>query len=275
MEKLEAALAKAREMRQGALGGPEAPPRSATTKASAPTFPNWQSLPEVALPEGNAQRYRITALSGGRDAAPYDMLRSRIIRMMKEKGWSRLAITSPEAGCGKSTVSLNLALSLARQSDLKVMLLDLDLRRPSLHRTLGFNPEKSLHEYLDGSAEFEQCAVRMGENLIVALNASSSQRPSELLQSQASRDALEAAERRWRPDVVIFDMSPMLASDDNVGFLGNVDCALLIAAAESTTLPNIDICEKEIAQLTNVLGVVLNKCRYADDSVGYDYGTYQ
>jgi capsular exopolysaccharide synthesis family protein len=275
MEKLEAALAKAREMRQGALGGPEAPPRSANTKASAPTFPNWQGVPEVALPEGNAQRYRITALSGGRDAAPYDMLRSRIIRMMKEKGWSRLAITSPEAGCGKSTVSLNLALSLARQSDLKVMLLDLDLRRPSLHRTLGFNPEKSLHEYLDGSAEFEQCAVRMGENLIVALNVSSSRRPSELLQSQASRDALEAAERRWRPDVVIFDMSPMLASDDNVGFLGNVDCALLIAAAESTTLPNIDICEKEIAQLTNVLGVVLNKCRYADDSVGYDYGTYQ
>ncbi|HQU70142.1 MAG TPA: CpsD/CapB family tyrosine-protein kinase [Albidovulum sp.] len=275
MEKLEAALAKAREMRQGALGGPEAPPRSATAKAAAPVSPTWQSLPEVALPEGHAQRYRISALSGGRDAAPYDMLRSRIIRMMKEKGWSRLAVTSPEAGCGKSTVSLNLALSLARQSDLKVMLLDLDLRRPSLHRTLGYNPAKSLHEYLDGSAEFDQCAVRMGENLIVALNVSSSRRPSELLQSQASRDALDAAERRWRPDVVIFDMSPMLASDDNVGFLGNVDCALLIAAAESTTIPNIDICEKEIAQLTNVLGVVLNKCRYADDSVGYDYGTYQ
>jgi BioD-like phosphotransacetylase family protein len=66
----------------------------------------------------------------------------------------------------------------------------------------------------------------------------------------------------------------MLASDDNVGFLGNVDCALLIAAAESTTLSNIDLCEKELAQLTNVLGVVLNKCRYPDDSVGYAYGSY-
>lgn len=274
MEKLEAALAKAREMRQGTLGGPEAP-RATAAKTAGPVTPNWQSLPEVALPDGHAQRYRITALMGGRDAAPYDMLRSRIVRMMKEKSWSRLAITSPEASCGKSTVSLNLALSLARQRDLKVMLLDLDLRRPSLHRTLGCNPEKSLHEYLDGSAEFEQCAVRMGENLIVGLNASASRRPSELLQSQVSRDALDAVERRWRPDIVIFDMSPMLASDDNVGFLGNVDCALLIAAAESTTLPNIDICEKEIAQLTNVLGVVLNKCRYADDSVGYDYGSYQ
>lgn len=275
MEKLEAALAKARELRQGALGGSEAAPVRAPAGQQARAPSDWLSMPEVALPEGHAQRYRITALSGGRDAAPYDMLRSRIIRMMKEKGWSRLAITSPEAGCGKSTVSLNLALSLARQKDLKVLLLDLDFRRPSLHRTLGFNPESSLHEYLEGAAEFEKCAVRMGDNLIVGLNLSHSRRPSELLQSQSLRDALDAVERRWRPDIVIFDMSPMLASDDNVGFLSNADCALLIAAAESTTLPNIDICEKEIAQLTNVLGVVLNKCRYADDSVGYDYGSYQ
>lgn len=275
MEKLEAALAKARELRQGALGGSETSPVKTPAGQQVRSPSDWAALPEVSLPEGQAQRYRITALSGGRDAAPYDMLRSRIIRMMKDKGWSRLAVTSPEAGCGKSTVSLNLALSLARQKDLKVLLLDLDFRRPSLHRTLGYDPDKSLHEYLEGTAEFEQCAVRMGGNLIVALNLSSSRRPSELLQSQSTRDALDAVERRWRPDIVIFDMSPMLASDDNVGFLGNADCALLIAAAESTTLPNIDICEKEIAQLTNVLGVVLNKCRYADDSVGYDYGSYQ
>lgn len=273
MEKLEAALAKAREMRRNALGGPEAPrTRVSAVAGQAPS--EWLSLPSIELSPGSAERYRITALSGGKFAAPYDMLRSRTIRAMKDKGWSRLAITSPEAGCGKSTVSLNLALSLARQKDLKVMLMDFDFRRPSLQRTLGHSPEKSLHEYLEGAAEFEQCAVRMSDNLIVALNAKVSTRPAELLQSQATRDALDAVERRWRPDVMLFDMSPMLASDDNVGFLGNVDCALLVAAAESTTLSNIDICEKEIAQLTNVLGVVLNKCRYSDDSVGYDYGSY-
>lgn len=276
MEKLEAALAKAREMRRGALGSQDlAGTRNAGAVGQGQATPEWLSLPDIALPEGHAQKYRITALSGGRDAAPYDMLRSRMIRIFKDKGWRRLAITSPEAGCGKSTVALNLALSLARQKDLKVMLLDFDMRRPSLQRTLGFIPEKSLHEFLEAGAEFEQCAARMGENLIVALNAAPSRRPSELLQSQATREALDAVERRWRPDIVIFDMSPMLASDDNVGFLGNVDCALLVAAAESTTMPNIDICEKEIAQLTNVLGVVLNKCRYADDSVGYDYGVYE
>ncbi len=273
MEKLEAALAKAREMRQNALGRPESV-RTKISPVGAQAAPAWSALSEISLPEGNAERYRITALSSGKFAAPYDMLRSRTVRMMKEKGWTRLAITSPESACGKSTVSLNLALSIARQKDLKVMLMDFDFRRPSLHRTLGHNPENSLHEFLEGNAEFEKCAVRMGENLIIALNLKVSGRPAELLQSQAMRDALDAVERRWRPDVMLFDMSPMLASDDNVGFLGNVDCALLVAAAETTTLSNIDICEKEIAQLTNVLGVVLNKCRYADDSMGYDYGGY-
>lgn len=273
MEKLEAALAKAREMRKAALGAPETVRENVVQKDGRGAT-SWQSLPEVKLSPTRALRNRITALSGGKDATPYDMLRSRTIRLMKEKGWSRLAITSPGAACGKTTIALNLALSLSRQKDLKVMLIDLDLRRPALHKALGQTPAASMHDVLDGKAPFDTVAARIGDNLIVGMNATACAHPAELLQSAGTREALDEIERRWQPDIIIFDMSPMLASDDNVGFLGNVDCALLVAAAESTTLQNIDICEKELAQLTNVLGVVLNKCRYADDSVGYSYGTY-
>lgn len=274
MEKLEAALAKAREMRQTTLDGAEgAPSRRAVTRR-LPTMGWTDALPELALQPARLQRNRITALSGGKDATPYDMLRSRMIRVMREKEWSRLAITSPGAACGKTTVALNLALSLARQRDTKVMLIDLDMRRPSLHKVLGHNPTTSFHEVLDEKVKFEEHAMRIGGNLVVAMNATPSRHPAELLQASRTSEILDDIERRWQPDVMLFDMSPMLASDDNVGFLGNVDCALLIAAAESTTLPNIDVCEKELAQLTNVLGVVLNKCRYSDDSAGYDYGTY-
>lgn len=273
MEKLEAALAKAREMRRAALGAPEVV-REKVIPAGTPSVDAWTSLPEISLSPGKALRHRITALAGNKDATPYDMLRSRTIRLMKEKGWTRLAITSPGAACGKTTVALNLALSLSRQKDLKVMLIDLDLRRPSLHRTFGHSPARSMHEVLDGSAAFEDVAVRMGGNLVLAMNATAAPHPAELLQSVGTREVLDAIERRWQPDIMLFDMSPMLATDDNVGFLGNVDCALLIAAAESTTLSNIDLCEKELAQLTNVLGIVLNKCRYPDESVGYSYGGY-
>lgn len=276
MEKLEAAMNKAREMRQTALNSPQMPGRPVAEVAARNTQEpsDWAALPAVTVPVGRARRSRISVLFGGKDATPYDLLRSRTLRALKEKDWTRVAITSPGAACGKTTVALNLAISMARQKDLRIMLFDIDLRRPSLHKALGLHPKHSLHEVLDGSVALEEVAVRIGDNLIVATNVTAARHPSELLQSAGARDVLDAIEKRWKPDVMIFDTSPMLASDDNVGFLANVDCALLVAAAESTTLANIDLCEKDLAQLTNVLGVVLNKCRYADDTIGYDYAVY-
>lgn len=280
MEKLEAALAKAREARKsgGPLGEDEVVERGplARARAAAPArVADWTAAAAVEITPEQARQVRISALLGGKDATPYDMLRSRTIRMMRENKWRRLAVTSPNAACGKTTVALNLAISLARQKDLRVMLLDVDLRRPALHKLMGFRPEWSFHEVLAGEAAFESQVVRLGDNLILATNATPARHPAELLHSAKTRDMIAAIDDAWKPDVMIFDMSPMLASDDNVGFLSNVDCALLVAAAESTTLNNVDVCEKELAQLTNVLGVVLNKCRYSDESTGYGYEAYE
>lgn len=271
MERLEAALAKAREQRKTRQSA-DIPAGVATPVR--PLDADWSALPAITIPAERAQKNRISAIVAGRDAAPYDMLRSRTIRAMKDKSWSRLAVTSPDAGCGKTTVSLNLALSMARQKDLRVMLIDLDLRRPSLHKVLGQTVKHSFWEVLERKVPLTEVTRTINDNLIVAMNATAARNPAELLQNAMTSDVLNEIEKTWQPDVMIFDMSPMLASDDNVGFLGNVDCALLITAAESTRLSNIDVCEKELAQLTNVLGVVLNKCRYADDSVGYSYGNY-
>lgn len=272
MERLEAALAKAREMRRITAGGELA--ERVKPVPSAAIVPNWEELPEFVITPERARSHRITALSGGAGAAPYDMLRSRTIRQLKEKNWTRLAVTSPDPSCGKTTIAVNLALSLSRQKDLRVMLLDIDLRRPGINKVLGITGRRSLWEVLDGRVSVSEAAVRFGDNLLVLSNQSPCPNPSELLQSQRTKEAIDGIEADWRPDVMIFDMSPMLASDDNVGFLGNSDCAVLVAAAEHTKLTNIDLCEKELAELTNVLGIVLNKCRYDDESVGYSYGAY-
>ena len=53
-----------------------------------------------------------------------------------------------------------------------------------------------------------------------------------------------------------------------------MDCALLVAAAGATTLREIDVCERDLAAQTNVLGVILNKCRYMEKDYGYAYGSY-
>jgi Mrp family chromosome partitioning ATPase len=73
---------------------------------------------------------------------------------------------------------------------------------------------------------------------------------------------------------MIFDLPPMLVSDDTTAFLKNVDCVLLIAGAEISTISQVDACEREIAEHTNVLGVVLNKCRFHEEESGHAYGEY-
>ena len=168
-------------------------------------------------------------------------------------------------------VAMNLALSIARQKDFRVMLFDFDFRRPNLHKIIGHTPDHSMHEVLSGDVPFFDVAKRISDNLIVGLNAGPGKNPAELFQSERAKDILDAIQADWQPDVIIIDTPPMLGSDDHVNLMNKTDCALLVIAAEMSKLPNVDFCEKELGQLTNVLGIVLNKCRYPDDTTGYSY----
>jgi hypothetical protein len=61
----------------------------------------------------------------------------------------------------------------------------------------------------------------------------------------------------------------MLSSDDTIALIPNVDCAILVAAADTTTFREADICEHDLAEKTNLVGVILNKCHYTPDKYGY------
>lgn len=80
---------------------------------------------------------------------------------------------------------------------------------------------------------------------------------------------IEEMRQRMSPHVILFDMPPMLSNDDVLAFLPHVDCAILVAAAEQSTLDEVDVCEQELSERTNVLGVVLNKCRFSPEKYGY------
>jgi len=274
MERLETALEKARQNRRAIRAAESITQEEETATIEAPSSDPWLSLPELKFSARAAKNARITTLTSGPSATPYDMLRSRALRIMGENNWKRLAITSPNSECGKTTACANLAFSLARQSDLKVLVLDMDFRRPSLHRLLGNKERNSFHEVLEGTVKPEDQLVRFGPNLAFGLNMRPSSTAAEILQSHMAKQVLDSIEQTYEPDYILFDMPPMLLTDDNVGFLRNADCALLIGAADSTTLKQLDICEKELGELTSVLGVVLNKCRYSDDENDYSYNYY-
>lgn len=309
MEKIQHAIAKARELREaqqqadGAAAATVAPaPAAPSTPVparflSAPTEPakpaapaaqgpaadpaetalsleqRWIGLPEVQVSARRLRRNRIMTGMGGKDSAEFDMIRTRIIQAQKANGWRRIAITSPNPSSGKSTLVLNLAFSFARQPEQRALIAEVDLRRPSLAKTLGVKQGYNFASVLGGGGAFEDNSFRVGKNLIFSTNEKPSRNSAELLQSDRTDAALQMIDDRYAPTVTIFDMPPMLVGDDAISFLPKVDAAILIVAAEQTTKKQIDLCEREIASQTNVLGIVLNKCRYMDRdrSYGYDY----
>jgi|TARA_R110002124_G_scaffold101038_3_gene248413 protein-tyrosine kinase len=278
MEKIQSALAKARTEREGkapAASPMRKPAPQMQTRANPATSTAiteaWQALPQLELNNKYLKRHRIMALEGGREATDIDMMRTRVLQQMRDNGWRRLAITSPTAACGKSTIAMNLALSLQRQADLRTVLMEMDLRRPSLARIAGITRDISFADVLNGTESFAQNAMRYGDNLALSCNQRPWKNPAELLGSKQIPDVIAAIEEAYEPDVMLFDTPPMLATDDMMAFARHMDCVLLVAGAESTTTKEIDMCERDLASQTNVMGVVLNKCRYMGAEYGYGY----
>ena len=272
MEKLQAAIEKAREQRQKATP-PQAAP-AASEKAGAPEHDAgaWQQLRPIEIAPEFMEKNRLVSCKGGEEAGPFDLLRTRIIQQASSNGWRRVALVSPHTACGKTTTAANLAFSFGRQTDLRTMVLDLDLRRHGLAKVLGQDCQHTMGEVLQGKIGFAEHGCRYGDNVALGLNKEAVANASEILQSQKARQVLEQIETDYAPDIVLFDMPPLIGADDNFGFLKNVDCALLLAEADRTTIDQIDVAERQLAELTNVMGVVLNKCHYSDGAYGYGYG---
>jgi len=90
-----------------------------------------------------------------------------------------------------------------------------------------------------------------------------------VLTSKTIYHTLERLESDYAADLMVLDLPPLLVGDDTRAVLKDVDCAMLVARADATTVPQIDLCEREIVEHTNMLGIVLNRCRDIDDDYGY------
>ncbi len=265
MERIQSALAKARAARDRKMQA-----TNPGAQARVETGP-WQDLAELALDPKVLERNRVVAMHPGQSAASFDLMRTNLIRSLRTNGWSRVAITSPTQGCGKSTVALNLAFSLARMADTRVIMVELDLRHPSMLSIMGLQPGQNFAGMLAGGKLDYSQIRRSGPNLAFALNSRPMESPAELLSAARTADMIDEIEAKLRPDVLLFDMSPMLANDDAISFLDQVDCALMVAAADETTVTEVDRCGKDLAKRTQVLGVVLNKCRHMEQEESRAY----
>ncbi|HLS18296.1 MAG TPA: CpsD/CapB family tyrosine-protein kinase [Paracoccaceae bacterium] len=289
VERLRAAIEKARGSREagvsGAVGAASGPASvdgavaagahlgaSEADHASSERRERWLALPELRLSEDALVRERIISL-GRADRAhfAFDALRTRLLTMLRDNGWSRVAVTSPTKGCGKTTIATNLAFSLARQPEIRSVLIDLDLRMPQLANRLGVREDHRIKPFLTGGMPAEAYLRRFGENLAFGLNSSPVRNSAELVQSRLAAQSISAISAAYQPDVMLFDMPPMLTCDDVLGFLPNVDGVLLVIGGGETKPGAIDECEQLIESHSNFLGIILNKGEGLDINAGY-YG---
>ena len=271
MEKLQAAIEIARKKREAEAGLAPATGGVAAT-AAVPADPVatsgvdglWQALPEIGLDRGALIHERILSQNASEESTPFDVLRTKILYQMRQNGWKRLAITSPLPQCGKSTTAVNLALALGRQPELRTMLLDFDLRAPTVAKKLALPQPPSITPFLRGERSFADHAGRIGPNLALALSGVPDTDPTRLLMADTTRNVLAAVQDSYQPDLMIFDLPSILIGDDARAFLQHVDCALILVRADQTRYGDFDSCEREVGEYTNVLGVVLNGYRHGE-----------
>jgi Mrp family chromosome partitioning ATPase len=201
----------------------------------------------------------------------FDVLRTRLLQALETNGWTRVAVTSPRGGCGKSFVAANLALALARKPSCRSVLLDLELRRPALARMFGIEEAGSMAAFLSGARPLEQHLVRLGRNLALGLGDPPAADAGTLLHEPCTADTLAALADRLKPDVVLCDLPPVLAGDDTIGFLPQVDGVLLVTDGRSTLPEEVRACERLFEGRVPLLGVVLNRADpTANDRHGHD-----
>ena len=193
--------------------------------------------------------------------AAFDMLRTKALREMASHGWRSLAVTSPTDGCGKTTVAINLALSIAQQGSPEVLLTDLDLRKPRLAACLGIEPKLDISAFLEGRGPLTSYLVSAGgARLWVLPNLGIRDNATELLTQSAADALFSGANVDATPRLRIYDLPPLLMTDDALAVLPRVDCALVVLGERVTRKSDVTDALRLLAG-TNVLGVVLNMSR--------------
>ena len=181
-----------------------------------------------------------------------------------------IVVTSARPQEGKTTTSINTAIVLA-QKGVRVLLVDADLRRPSVHKTLGMGPRSGLSNVLTGTATAEQTTTTSPilPNLFIMPAGTPPPNPAELLASSNMRDLL--AELRGKYDHIVIDTPPTLSVTDAVVLSPRADATILVIRSGQTTKQALRRARDILMQVNaHVAGVLLN----AVDLTSPDYYYY-
>jgi protein-tyrosine kinase len=260
MDKLEKAMAKAREEREAKLRNGYTSQKPVSEQHYQPHNLALVSGDDaVPLAESQLEHHRILAHRlRSPEADVYRILRTQVLQIMNKSDFRTLAVTSPHYGDGKTTTSLNLAVSIALDLKQTVLLVDLDLRKPSLDQFLGLENMRGLTDHVVDDVPLQDCLARLPfERLSVLPVGRAMDNSSEILGSPKMAALAEELKDRYRDRFIIYDMPPVLAQDDSIAFLPHVEAALLVVRDGVTKIDDLKTCLTRLSN-ANVIGTVLN-----------------
>lgn len=233
---------------------------------------NDKELDPIPLDPEHLEKNCIFAHSKGNElCSVFDRLRTHVLNRMTHKGWRTLAVISPSSGAGKSLVAINLAMSIAQLPNRKAFLVDLDLRHPSILNYLGVHSEKSLNDFLKEKCSFEETLLNPQLARLSVSGASERiEHSTEQLASRKIQDVVASTKSSIGDGVVIFDLPPVLLSDDAISILPKIDCVLLIIPDGDYSEQQLDDCLLQISG-TEIVGTVLNKVKDEKEYALYSY----
>ena len=276
MERIKQALTRAREEQKGGGNFTLAEVRQHPAAAQTDLDFEYTQTKIVELDPKVLQKNRVLFekkldKKTDRAVSSYKLLRTQIEQRMLAKGWNTLAITSPGPGQGKSLTSLNLAISMAKATYSSVLLVDLDMRKPSIHEYLGYEPEKGIADCLTEDLPLGDILFNPGiERLVIAPGKQAVYNSSELLGSPKVGNLVNEMKNRYQSRYVIFDLPPVLATDDAMAFAPHVDAMLMVIEDEATTKDQLKQ-TLEMLEGTNIIGTVLNKSNAHSGNYYYYY----
>jgi len=274
-------LKQSQAQKAGQTYVPVAPPaatlarRRTRERADAPP-PRKLAFPQLQVDRALAERNRIalpeSRLAGNAHVgAAYRMVRTRLLHTMNTNNWTTLAITSPEAGEGKSLTAINLALNIARDRTTSVFLVDLDMRNPSICRYLGVQPPREVTGFFAGQASPEGMFFSIGpENLGIAGSTSTTGFASELLAGRRLEDLIDYIKTVADNPLVLIDLPPVLLTDEALLVAPRVDATLLVVSEGKTRRDCLVRAKALLADFTSA-GVILNRSTENLGARGYDY----
>ena len=222
----------------------------------------------------NVQKTKMDANLKFKITESYKVVRTNIMFSLLKQGCKKVVVSSSMAAEGKTTTAVHVAISLA-QMNLKVLLIDADLRKPKVNQFFNFDNTPGLTNFLGHMSEVETIIHKTDyENFSVICAGVVVPNPSELLASDGMVEFLKEMENQY--DYIIIDTPPLNVVVDALPLIKLSDGVILVVREGSSTYPELNKTIKSLEMVdAKILGIILNGTKITNkESYRYRYEKY-